>query len=545
MTPIRWLVLQIVLVIAIAAGAVVWASALMGSFDTYRSPFHGRNVAPGEAIGSPLTRRLVFVYVDGLRVDTAANGQVMPYLNELRAQGAIATSHSREPSYSIPGYTTMMSGAWPEFNDGPLLNPDDAHMVTWPQDNIFRAAQRAGLKVGLADHYGAEKLIPQEALADHFYVHDERNEDDRAATEAAVRWLKDGSYQFIVLHLDQVDDTGHKFGPRSPKWNEAASNVDGLLRELGGALDLTKDTLFITSDHGHIDQGGHGGHEQIVTSEPWILTGAGVKPGKYADTQMVDIAPTIAALLGSSIPALNQGHVRTDMLDLNQAQGTRIAEAVRKQQLDWVYAYLQATGRREVQLGATDDPVDNAQGGVERARASQFAWEGLGRAALVAILVLAVIAALWLVHEPVHHWHLLGALVYLVIFHVAYAVIEGRTYSLTSVQSAADILGASLITAVVAFAIATGFVLWRTGLRPSAVAAAASALEFALVVLTIVAVPALVGYAVNGAAIGWRLPNFQLMFFTFLSLLQLTGIGIAAIMASGIAALLGWRSAKA
>ena len=35
--------------------------------------FHGRTIAPGEAIGTPLTRRLVFVYVDGLRTDTAAD----------------------------------------------------------------------------------------------------------------------------------------------------------------------------------------------------------------------------------------------------------------------------------------------------------------------------------------------------------------------------------------------------------------------------------------------------------------------------------------
>lgn len=102
MTPLRWLVLQIVLVLAIAAGAVMWASALMGSYDTYRSPFHGRTLEPGEAIGTPLTRRLVFVYVDGLRVDTAANAQVMPYLNELRTRAASATSRSREPSIPSP-----------------------------------------------------------------------------------------------------------------------------------------------------------------------------------------------------------------------------------------------------------------------------------------------------------------------------------------------------------------------------------------------------------------------------------------------------------
>lgn len=538
MTPMRWLVLQVVVLLALAAGAMTWASAQMGSFDTYRSPFHGHVVAPGDAIGKPLTRRLVFVYVDGLRIDTAANTQVMPYLNELRARGASAISRSRQPSYSIPGYTTMMSGAWPEFNDGPLLNPDEEHLATWPQDNLFSAAKRAGLKIGLADHYSAEKLIPQDTLADHLYVHGEAEADDQAVTDAAIRWLKDGSFQFIVVHYDQVDDTGHHFGPRSPKWNEAAHNVDDLLRQLGAALDLTQDTIFITSDHGHIDQGGHGGHEEIVTSEPWILAGAGIKPGKYPNTEMIDIAPTMAALLGESIPALAQGKVRLDMLQGSSDESAAVDNAYAKQQAAWLAAYNGATGQ-SVAAPAHGDSED-VQQAVADARAAQLGRERLPRIFIAIIPLFVIVAAAWLARGRLLLWQIVGAVIYLALFHASYYLFEDRTYSLSSVLSANDILSVGAGTAAVAFLIACAIILWLSGaLRNGGAAAASAAFGTAVTTIAIVGIPALVGYAINGATITWTMPEFMLSFFTFLTLLQLVGIAASSLVVAGVAAAAG------
>ncbi|MBI1211921.1 MAG: hypothetical protein GC190_10695 [Alphaproteobacteria bacterium] len=541
MTPVRWLLLQVVVVIAVAAGAMMWASALMGSFDTYRSPFHGHSVAPGDPIDTPLTHHLVFVYVDGLRIDTAANAQVMPYLNELRANAASAISRSRQPSYSIPGYTTMMSGAWPEFNDGPLLNPDAEHAVTWPQDNLFRAAKRAGLKIGLADHYSSEKIIPQDTLADHVYVHGEADADDRAVTEAAVRWLKDGSYPFIVVHYDQVDDTGHRFGPRSPKWNEAAHNVDVLLRELGGALNLSRDTIFITSDHGHIDQGGHGGHEQIVRREPWVLAGAGVKPGRYPDTRMIDIAPTMAALLGAGIPALSQGRVRFDMLQTTAEQKAAIDAAYAKQQTAWLAAYNGATGEAIAMPASGPDAI---QATVNKARAERAASERISRIVIALIPLVIILIAAWFARGTLLLWQVLGALVYFALFHAAYYLIEERTYSLSSVLSAADILKVGIGTAAIAFAIAGAFIAWQSGwLKRGPVEAASAAMGLALTTIALAAIPALVGYAINGPTITWTMPDFALLFFTFLTLLQIAGIAVASSVIATISALAAWRMA--
>ena len=108
----------------------------------------------------------------------------------------------------------------------------------------------------------------------------------------------------MLIHLDQVDYAGHhEGGPRDPRWNAAATRADALLEQIAGALDFKQDTLIVLSDHGQIDRGGHGGQDPITLVEPFVMVGAGVKPGQYPDMQMVDVAPTIAVLLGTNIPA--------------------------------------------------------------------------------------------------------------------------------------------------------------------------------------------------------------------------------------------------
>jgi hypothetical protein len=47
---------------------------------------------------------------------------------------------------------------------------------------------------------------------------------------------------------------------------------------------------------------------------------------------MVDIAPTIAALLGTNIPASNQGHVLINMLSLPSERTVAIQNALKAQQ---------------------------------------------------------------------------------------------------------------------------------------------------------------------------------------------------------------------
>ena len=321
------LLIGILACLLIAAGAYVWTSRLMDSVYAYRSLLHDAPPAPGEPLGAPLTRRVVFVLIDALREDTSLKPEVMPFLNELRGRSASATMHSRPPSYSQPGYSTLLTGAWPDLSDGPTINLDYAEILTWTQDDLVSAVQRAGRKAAVSGYYWFERLIPQGAVAASFYTPGEDAAADRAVVDAVLPWLKANDHLFTLIHIDQVDFAGHhEGGPADPRWNAAARRADDLLAEIAATLDLSKDTLFVASDHGQIDRGGHGGQDPITLVEPWVLAGAGVKPGSYGDVAQVDVAPTLAALLGVNIPASAQGRARTEMLALTPEQTAAIEQ---------------------------------------------------------------------------------------------------------------------------------------------------------------------------------------------------------------------------
>ncbi len=532
--------LAVVASLLVAALCYVWATGAIDSLYAFRSPLAKTPPAPGPALGSSLTRRVVFVLVDGLRKDTADNASVMPFLAELRGQGASATVHSRAPSFSAPSYTVLFTGAWPDVSDGPAVNLAYDEYWTWTQDDVFSAVHRAGGRTAVSGYNWFEKLIPQAAVADHFYTAGEDKVADRQVVDAALPWLRAGQDQFVLIHLDQVDYAGHhEGGAVSPNWAAAARRCDDLIREIAAALDLAQDTLLVTSDHGHLDRGNHGGPEPILLVQPLVLVGAGVRPGVYGDTNQVDTAPTVAALLGLNIPASAQGRVRTEMLALSPAasQAVLAAEAAQKQQL--AAAYVAAIGRP---ITATNLSIDQSLAAMNQAHAARASAERWPRMVIALLVVVALIALVVRARGRTLGWAAVGALVYLVVFNVRYALLSQRTYSLTSVTGANELILYVLVTALLAFVI--GWLVFVLGTRlflRSRADAARLTLGWSLLTLAIIGLPALVSFAWNGPLIAWTLPEFWSFFLGFLGTLQGLFIAIFGIVFAGVAALLARR----
>src|SRR5262249_13408905 len=93
-------------------------------------------------------------------------------------------------------------------------------------------------------------------------------------------------------------------------------------------IDLTKDTVLVTADHGHRDSGGHGGDEPACLSVPMVAAGAGIRAGRFGPARLVDVAPTVAALLGLPVPAASQGQPLVDMLSLERHAQATLLERV-------------------------------------------------------------------------------------------------------------------------------------------------------------------------------------------------------------------------
>ncbi len=523
----------------IAAGAYMWTSRLMDSVYVYRSPLHSTPPAPGEPLGAAATSRVIFVLIDALRDDTSLNADVMPFLNELRGRAASATIHSRPPSYSQPGYSTLLTGAWPDVSDGPTINLDYAEIPTWTQDDLFSAAHRAGLKTAVSGYNWFEKLIPQAAVDASFYTPGEDAAADRAVVDAALPWLKADEHQLVLIHIDQVDYAGHhEGGPADPRWDAAARRADDLLRAIASTLDLSKDTLFVASDHGQIDRGGHGGQDPITLVAPWVLAGAGVKPGNYGDVQQVDVAPTLAALLGANIPASAQGRVRTEMLALAPEQLAAIERATAAQQGTLAPAYAQAIGQ-QVAVVPGGDVVAATQAAMDAARAARLRAERLPRAILALLLALAPAIVLFLRRGRTVGWLLAGAVLAVALFHLRYALLAGRTYSLSSVTSSGDLISFVAITGLLTFVVSwlvTAFPL-RT-FRSAPARAASLTIALALVTVYLLALPILWSYALNGLFVTWALPDFGSLFLALISGIQVLAVAVGGILLCGVAALI-------
>ena len=525
MKPAR-LILSIAACLIVAGIAYFWATSLMASLYDYRSPLKDMPPAPGESVGAPHTRRVVMILIDALRYDTSTKADVMPFLHYLRAHGASAKMHSRTPSYSAPGYSVLLTGAWPDISDGPAMNPD----------NLFTAAQRANLKTAVSGYFWFQGLIPQDAVTSSFYTEGEDNAADREVVDAALPWLT-GDYQLILIHIDQVDYAGHhEGGPQSPNWDAAATRADDLVREIASSLDLEQDTVIVFSDHGQIDRGGHGGQDPIVLVEPFIMAGAGIAHGDYRDMNMVDVAPTVAALLGTNIPATNQGNVLTDMLTLTSEQNAAIQSALMKQQSTLIAAYTQAIGQPLTE-GTGNLSVAQAQSMLEAAKMSRVNGERIPRFILFGLILGVILYFILKKWNASLAWMFIGALIYLAIFNLRYAVLAGRTYSLSSVAGPDDIIVFTAVTAFVTFAIAWLIVfLTRSLFKESAGRAAEIAFTLTFATLILTSLPLLWSFALNGALIGWILPDMSSMFLGFLAILQLLIVAVAGLVLAGASA---------
>ncbi|HMN62464.1 MAG TPA: alkaline phosphatase family protein [Anaerolinea sp.] len=530
-----WLAVYLALSLALVVGAYYWATLTMEGMYAYRSPLQNQPPAPGEGVPPALTGRVVFVLIDGLRFDTSQDAEVMPVLAQLRASGASARMHSRPPSYSQPGYVTLLSGAWPDINDGPPVNLDYALIPTMTQDNLFSAAKRAGGVTAVSGDNWVGRLLPAESVDLSFYTPGEDSAADRAVTDAALPWLGSGQAGLVQVHIDQVDYAGHhEGGPRDLRWNQAAARADGLLGEILAALDLSRDTVLVVSDHGHIDEGGPGGTDAVTLVEPFVLAGKGVRPGQYADVQMVDVAPTLAALLGANLPASAEGLPLLDMLDLPPAQKSALEAAVQAQQAGVAEAYRKATGMLPPAWSDTAPGVK----GIALARSARLARERLPRGILVLLIALALGRVVFgSLPRPVAR--LLAAGLFVVVFNLGYALVSGKTYTLSSVTGVTDLILLAGGWALAAALVAGGLYAWRTGLslrRPAEFCA--GLLEMGMTVAFVLLLPLLLSFALNGFLPEWTLPDFDSTFVALLSAIQVLVCGALGVLVAlgGLAA---------
>jgi hypothetical protein len=259
-----------------------------------------------------------------------------------------------------------------------------------------------------------------------------------------------------------------------------------------------------------------------------------VKPGAASDLQQVDVAPTVAALLGLNIPASTQGKVLTDVLTLPAGRGEQIQAAEQTQQdLLWGQ-YRQALGDSTPE-GTVLSPGTSRAAEMTSLRDARLSAQRWPRAALAAVVLAAILILLLNRWGKALPWVLAGAGIYLAVFNLKYALLDGRTYSLSSVAGSSDLLIAGISNAAIGLVLGWGLVAAGLRLfRKSPGQAAVTVLGFILTVISLLLVPVLFNFAWNGAWVTWALPEFLSYFVSLLSWIQILAVALLGLLLTGI-----------
>lgn len=306
--------------------------------------------------------RLIFMVIDGLPAEFVIGKgrapppemtrEAMPYTQFLLSSGRAFGYHSRAapPTVTMPRLKAMTSGAIAGFLDVAFNFNTQAFL----DDNILGQLARVGWKMVMLGDETWLRLFPSLFMrkdgVSSFYVKD-TVEVDRNVTRHVEDELISTDWDLLILHYLGLDHVGHTGGRTSSLMGPKLSEMDKIIEKLHMSLVIKSNSttrrtlLMVVSDHGMTDGGNHGGSSFEETDALAIFVPSDTAPSRDVTSVplhsafQVDIAPTLALLLGVPIPKNSVGvllpqlfHSFTDeqrlrALQLNSWQLLRLLKA--------------------------------------------------------------------------------------------------------------------------------------------------------------------------------------------------------------------------
>jgi hypothetical protein len=555
------ILLSLLILAAVAVGAYRAADALQYSLFTYQSPLLTLQVEPGGQM-PPVTQRVVVVVVGGLG-RSAARSIDMPNLETLVQASASAPMISQPPTFPLTAWTTLLTGVWPELNNAPILRDKTANQRSIAFDHLFTAAREAGLRTGIAGYEGWESLVPASAVDASLYASREDAIGDAQVAQAALEYIADPQYDLIWVYFGQVDAAGRAEGTGSPAYANAARQVDNHLRQIIRSVDTSQSVLIVTSDHGLTEDGHLGGNEPELTDLPFVMMGQNIIPGVYSPIHQIDVAPTAAALLGTRLPTVTQGHPLYEMVQLDKETLTHGQLQLATQQVALGDAYLRiidhdglSQATHQDLEGTQQTLLDGNQAGalelatliseevvaqMASVRAAHIKSERVPRLLVTALGLCLVLLFSWGRRGPHMLLSIIAGGVAVAVYYVLYRL-GGYTFSLSAVDTIDTFVATLIRYAVVGImggglALLIGLLLQDERRWPAAITAG---YDYGIYAVFLAALPALIGFWQQGAAIRWYLPDLRLAVLQLVALAQVTVVALVAIPLPWVIAPLVW-----
>ncbi|GAA1484905.1 alkaline phosphatase family protein [Brachybacterium fresconis] len=308
-------------------------------------PEAGTNPAVGRPDDGGLRPKVLVVGWDGVR-DDRARQLAPPALSALAAQGRWWSTTLPDidvaPTVTAVGWSTILTGVWPDAH-GVMGNEEELNRLhrypellttafcARPELNTYGAASALifGTDFGPGPLFGPG--VGTVDWVDRREFPGKFTETDPIILEAAERHFRDEDPDIAFVYLGETDQIAHEHGVGT-EYDAAILRQDERLGRLVAALRARPTwaserwLLMVTTDHGHLDEGGHGkgsweerqsfvvgailGDGAPPIGEPLPAGGApraGSAEGWAVTAENIDIAPTALAHLGLPPSARHAG----------------------------------------------------------------------------------------------------------------------------------------------------------------------------------------------------------------------------------------------
>ncbi|MFT5430423.1 MAG: hypothetical protein ACI9OJ_001097 [Myxococcota bacterium] len=249
--------------------------------------------------------------IDGLRADVALEWPSFASVRTRFEFGSTGTLQTSPVTMTMTGIRSAATGTLADLRNI-LYNWSGARC---PAPSVFTSAREAGIRSGIVGDVGWAKLFEHdmdftetETGIDRVnYILEAETRPDEIFAENALKVLRtDREQRLMVVHLVGLDHAGHRRGVNSEKYRDTSKRI---AVHIGALMDAAQPgtTVLITGDHGSTDAGGHGGASLSETTVPLLAGGPGVRTAHSVRGRLIDLAPTIACLLGLRIPSASLG----------------------------------------------------------------------------------------------------------------------------------------------------------------------------------------------------------------------------------------------
>jgi hypothetical protein len=299
-----------------------------------------RTSRPHAAVGN--AEHAVIFVIDGLSY------KAVERLNPPNLRSLIAAGTYYRKSYNIapldPTDTPNdpASQEWMKYQASSLPNPvilagtvllrTDQHYV---QESFFPDSEN--FSQGRVTAHAANDVAYRRLNAG-FHLSFLKGSDDNQVPDSetmywALEFLRKERPAFMKIHLQHTGNAGwicsRETSPSVPWrrniWGEgspyrktalrADQYVGQFVEELRKLGIWDKTVLFVTADHGQLDEGGHPPYAEDSWAMPLVVTGPGIRSSQRFDyAEQIDMVPTLCYLMGVKPPANADGRILAEAL---------------------------------------------------------------------------------------------------------------------------------------------------------------------------------------------------------------------------------------